>query len=42
MVDATVEEAKQAAGGYLKVDIQKIDSSAAINIHLRSRGRELE
>jgi len=33
----TTEEAKQAAGGYVKIDIKTVDASTAINAHLKVR-----
>lgn len=34
VVDTTLEEAKQAEGGYIKVSIKDIDSSTAVNPQL--------
>lgn len=42
MVDATLEEAKEAEGGYIKVSVKDIDSSAAINPQLKAKSRELK
>ena len=35
VVDTTLEEAKEAKGGYIKVSIKDIDSSAATNPQLQ-------
>ena len=42
MVDTTLEEAKEAEGGYIKVNVKDIDTSAAINPYLKAKSRELQ
>lgn len=42
MADITLEEAKEAEGGYIKVNVKSIDTSAAINPFLKAKSKELQ
>lgn len=42
VVDTTLEEAKEAESGYIKVSVKDIDSSTAIKPQLKAKSKELK
>jgi len=41
VIDTNLEEAKQAASGYITANISNINTSTAIDSNLKARGQQL-